>query len=250
MKPLTASELIQLDKRLEVKLLQCYPIPEQVVWQAGKQDYSEDAIYLKQVPDSTKCGQWIVEQLLANDRGHYGPLEHPHLTLNVCGFVHSVMVQARTHRVGITFDVQSQRYTGKRVQKVIQGLLDVEDVFYLRPVAHYIDRQGDRYFYSEADRQEDIVDILSASDKYNRRRLMKYNEEHIRDLLPQAIRQHFVVTMNLRSVLHFMDLRAKRDAQLEIQALCELMWPIVKRWAPNVCEYYEEKRLHKAKLAP
>lgn len=75
-------------------------------------------------------------------------------------------------------------------------------------------------------------------------------EEHIRDYLPQAIRQNFVVSFNLRSVLHFMDLRAKMDAQLEIQALCAQMAPLLEKWAPNVWKYYEEKRLHKGKLAP
>lgn len=248
MKPISAQDLIDFDKNLKVEVLQCYPIPEQVVWQAGKQDYSEDPIYDKVVPKNH--GEWIVERLLSNDKGHWGPLEHPHITLNVCGFVHSVMVQARTHRVGISFDVQSQRYTGRRVQKVANNLLEVEDVFYLRPPGYYIDRQGDKYYYAQEDIREDISDIILACQKYDRRRLLNYNEEHIRDLLPQAIRQHFVVTMNLRSVLHFMDLRAKRDAQVEIQALCELMWPTIKKWAPNVCEYYEEKRLGKGKLSP
>jgi thymidylate synthase (FAD) len=62
--------------------------------------------------------------------------------------------------------------------------------------------------------------------------------------------QNFVVSFNLRSVLHLMDLRAKLDAQLEIQALCEQMSPLVERWAPNVWKYYEEKRLHRARLSP
>jgi thymidylate synthase (FAD) len=75
-------------------------------------------------------------------------------------------------------------------------------------------------------------------------------EEHIRDYLAQAIRQNFVVSFNLRSVLHFMDLRAKMDAQLEIQALCEQLAPLVQKWSPNVWNYYEEKRLKKAKLSP
>jgi thymidylate synthase (FAD) len=75
-------------------------------------------------------------------------------------------------------------------------------------------------------------------------------EEHIRDYLPQAIRQNFVVSFNLRSVLHFMDLRSKLDAQLEIQALCDAIAPHLKLWAPNVWTYYEEKRLHKARLSP
>lgn len=247
-KPVTPQELIALDKKLKVEVLQCYSVPEQVIWQAAKNDYSEEPIFDKEVPKDP--GKWIVDSLLANDRGHYGCLEHPHITFNCSGFVHSVMVQGRTHRVGHSWDCQSQRYTGKRVQKVANGLLNVEDVFYLRPEGHYIDRQGDRYFYSEDDRQEDIADILLACQKYHERRLKKYNEEHIRDLLPQAIRQNFVFTVNLRSALHFMDLRAKRDAQLEIQALCELLWPKLKRWAPNVCAYYEEKRLHRARLAP
>jgi thymidylate synthase (FAD) len=75
-------------------------------------------------------------------------------------------------------------------------------------------------------------------------------EEHIRDYLPQAIRQNFVVSFNLRSVLHFMDLRSKLDAQIEIQALCDAMVPELQKWAPNVWKYYEEKRLHRARLSP
>jgi thymidylate synthase (FAD) len=75
-------------------------------------------------------------------------------------------------------------------------------------------------------------------------------EEHIRDYLAQAIRQNFVVSFNLRSVLHFMDLRSKLDAQLEIQALCDSFAPELQKWTPNIWAYYEEKRLHKARLSP
>ena len=74
--------------------------------------------------------------------------------------------------------------------------------------------------------------------------------DSIRDYLAQAIRQNFVVSFNLRSVLHIMDLRAKMDAQLEIQALCEQLVPHLQKWSPNVWKYYEEKRLHKARLSP
>jgi thymidylate synthase ThyX len=40
------------------------------------------------------------------------------------------------------------------------------------------------------------------------------------------------------------------DAQLEIQALCAQITPHLEKWAPNVWNYYKEKRLYKAKLAP
>jgi thymidylate synthase (FAD) len=47
-----------------------------------------------------------------------------------------------------------------------------------------------------------------------------------------------------------LDLRAKLDAQLEIQALSEAMIPATKEWVPEIFSYYEEKRLHKARLSP
>jgi thymidylate synthase (FAD) len=76
------------------------------------------------------------------------------------------------------------------------------------------------------------------------------SEEHARELIPYAIRQHFVVSFNLRSLLHFMDLRAKRDAQLEIQQMCELLWPHFNGWSPEIAAWYEAHRLNKGRLAP
>ncbi len=76
------------------------------------------------------------------------------------------------------------------------------------------------------------------------------SEEHLRDYLPQNIRQNFVVSFTLRSLLHFLDLRAKLDAQLEIQALCEAMIEPTRLWVPEIFGHYEEKRLRKARLAP
>jgi thymidylate synthase (FAD) len=75
-------------------------------------------------------------------------------------------------------------------------------------------------------------------------------EEHLRDYLPQNIRQNFVVTFSLRSALHFLDLRAKLDAQVEIQALSEGMVSVMREWVPEIFGYYEDRRLHKARLAP
>jgi len=251
MKPVKSKDLLEMDKNLQVVKLGAIENPQQMVWYAGKQDYSEYPIYTKTPPDEEKAGKWVVEQLLANDRGHYGPLEHPGLILNVSGYVHNVMVQARTHRVGVSFDVQSQRYTGKRVLKVAEGELSPEDVFYVRPAGFYTNRKGKKYDWTEENRQRKLGLALAACKEYaNDYHEIGASEEHIRDYLPQGIRQDFVVSFNLRSVLHFLDLRSKLDAQLEIQALCEQMCPIIKEWAPEVWDYYETKRLHRAKLSP
>lgn len=250
MKPITAKDLLELDKNLEVVMLQCYPIPEQVIYQAAKCDYSEVPIHRQQIPNPADCGQWIVDRLLSNDKGHWGPLEHPGITFSVSGYVHNVMVQARTHRVGITFDVQSQRYTGERVVKVANGELNPEDVFYVRPSGFYVNRYGKKYDWTEEHRQRKLDRIVNECKEYALYYGEGVCEEHIRDYLPQAIRQNFVMSVNLRSVLHLLDLRAKMDAQLEIQALCEQIGPHLERWAPNVWNYYLTKRLHRAKLAP
>ena len=249
MRPIKAKDLLELDKRLEVVKLQCYPIPEQVIYQAAKNDYSEIPIQYQEIPSPRKCGEWIVEALLGNDRGHYGCLEHPHITFSASGYVHNVPMQARTHRIA-TFDVQSQRYTGRRVLKVAEGELDPEDVFYVRPTGFYVNRKGKKYDWTEENRQRKLERIVDECKEYAEYYNQGVCEEHLRDYLPQAIRQNFVFTMNLRGILHFLDLRAKMDAQLEIQALCEQIAPILKDWAPNVWNYYEEKRLYRARLSP
>jgi thymidylate synthase (FAD) len=250
MRPIKAADLLELDPRLQTVILQCYPVPEQVIYQAAKCDYSETPIHEQSIPNSLDCGKWVVEHLLSNDMGHWGPLEHPQITFSVSGYVHNVIVQARTHRVGTTWDVKSQRYTGKQVLKVAKDELPVEDVFYIRPPGYYTNRQGKKYDWTLADYNDELDFIYEGCKRY----AIKYEkgmcEEHIRDYLPQAIRQNFVVSFNLRSVLHFMDLRAKMDAQLEIQALCAQIAPLLEKWAPNVWKYYEEKRLHRARLSP
>lgn len=253
MKPVNAKELIKLDGKMKVTKLQAYMIPEQVVWQAAKNDYSEIAIEDAKTPLPNDCGKWIVEELLANERGHWGPLEHPQITFSCTGFVHSVIVQARTHRIGTSWDVQSQRYTGKRVVKVANGELKPEEVFYIRPPGFYTNRKGKKYEWTEDQYNKKLELCLQAAKDYNddcSEEGGNLSEEHARDYLPQAIRQNFVVSFNLRSILHFMDLRAKLDAQLEIQALCELFAPELEAWVPNVWKYYEEKRLHRARLSP
>jgi thymidylate synthase (FAD) len=562
MKPIKAKDLLELDKRLEVVKLQCYALPEQVIYQAAKCDYSETPIQDQEIPSNGKCGEWVVERLLSNEKGHWGPLEHPAITFSVSGYVHNVAMQARTHRIGCclsgdttvyfthpslssgevyysktikelsdlwfngrkhqrtqadadymksqisnrqlmhlnedtlqlqptnitniyengekevwevtiqegnnsnsikttldhkfftpsgwkrlkelsvddevyvvshksnsiernipvfsedeiknevwrsikkypdyevsnlgnvrswapkkhrgklvqkktpskktlcgrgktnylyvslgnpskgvgisdrvnvhtlvlesfegekdsqsvarhldgnsynnkitnlrwgtqdenakdrsthkvtykkqgsvgvitqikcvgvemtydlevkgpyhnfiangivvhnSFDVQSQRYTGKRVIKVASGELKPEEVFYVRPPGFYTNRYGKKYDWTLSDYNDELDFIYEGCKRYATKYEKGMCEEHIRDYLAQAIRQNFVVSFNLRSVLHLLDLRAKMDAQLEIQALCEQIAPHLEKWAPNVWKFYEEKRLHRARLSP
>jgi thymidylate synthase (FAD) len=240
-----------MDPYFRVETVVATPRPNRAIYTAMHQDYAED-FALDDLPDLTEAelGDIIVKRLLKGERGHYGCLEHVQITLNCGWFPHSVMQQARTHRIGISFDVQSGRYTGQRIVQVTTGARDVEEVFYLRPVGTYSDRQGKRYAYTEDMRKIDRIMCIDSAGRYKLALNAGLSEEHAREQIPYCIRQHFVVSFTLRAALHFMDLRAKLDAQDEIRQLCELIWPHIKAWTPEVAEWYEKARMHKARLAP
>ena len=239
-------------ERFRVDLIAATPNPQQCVYAGMHQDYCEGFVADDRAewPDEAKAGEICVKRLLAGERGHYGPLEHAQIVLNVGWFPHSVMQQARTHRVGVSFDVQSMRYTGDRIAKAAAGELDLEEVFYLRPVGDYSDRQGKKYPYTAVERAKDLEICRQAACRYRDLLAAGFAEEHARGILPFDYRQHFVVSFTLRAFLHFLDLRSKLDAQLEIRQLCDLMWPHLVDWAPQFADWYEKTRLHKARLAP
>ena len=240
-----------MDPLFRVGVITQTPNVQTAVWAGMHQDYAEGFILDEPFPSESAAGEIAVKRLLAGDRGHYGPLEHGQIVF-ACGyFPHSVMQQARTHRVGVSFDVQSLRYTGARVCAAARGELHLEDVFYLRPVGEYRDREGKRYEYSEWHRASDIAVLRIVADHYTSRvEESGFAEEHARGLLAFDVRQHFVVSFSLRALLHFLDLRAKADAQQEIRWLCELMLPHLRTWAPEIAAWYETTRLGRARLAP
>jgi thymidylate synthase (FAD) len=144
----------------------------------------------------------------------------------------------------------SFRYTGQRIIDVVEGKRDLEEVFYLRPLGDYTDRQGKRYDYTEDLRQQDLDWCMAGCKRYADRISQGFSEEHARGLIPFDVRQHWVLSANTRSLMHLLDLRWKLDAQLEAQQLCELIWVHFKAWVPSIADWYETTRLKKARLAP
>lgn len=260
------------DPHFTVTVLSQTERPQRLIYAAMHQDYSEHCISEKwesSIITETTAGAIITKRLLAHQ--HFGPLEHPSITFSTGYFPHSVLQQARTHRVGTTWDSQSNRYTSQRILDLaslieqikertpnlsIQELAalvapDIEKVFYLRPPGEYTDRQGDRYHYTTDHRLNDLVLVLHCVLHYKENvEEHGYSEEHARGLIPFDIRQHFVVSFNVRSLMHFMDMRMPLDAQYEIRCLCELMWPHFQDWVPAVADWYSKTRKGKNKLAP
>jgi len=222
--------------------------PQQLIYIALHNDYSEDFVCSTSLPED-RAGEIAVERLLKGGKGHFGPLEHPQLSLALKAD-HNTLMQLRTHRVGISFDVQSMRYSGQRIEKVAAGEIPIEQVFYVRPPGKYRDRQGDPYEWTDDDVEESLAMSLSSAIDYARLRERGVAEEHARGVLITNYYQNAVVSANLRTWLHLLDVRLKADAQFEIRCLMELVAAQVQRWVPEIYAWYSEHRRSKALLAP
>lgn len=251
------------DTLFRVEVLSKTERPNLLSYLAMHQCYAETNVYdeyldLVQLSEQ-ELGERVVKHCIKH--GHYSIIEHPTITFNIIGFPHSVMVQMTRHR-HLSFSVQSQRYTGKRVEDLSRKIEEfcygssealkevISPVFYFRPVDNYVDREGKKYFYSEKQRTEDMITTASLVEKYAKQIEIGFAPEHARDLLPQNIRQDFVVTMNARSLLHFCDLRLPKDAQPEIRTLAEMLFNKFSEWMPEVSEHYRKTRFGRNKLSP
>tara|TARA_B100000035_G_scaffold290823_1_gene278228 strand:+ start:2876 stop:3547 length:672 start_codon:yes stop_codon:yes gene_type:complete len=223
-------------------------MPQQVVYTALHTDYSEDFIAGTEIPED-ECGKIAVKRLLQGNKGHYGCLEHPQLSLAIKAD-HNTIMQLRTHRVGCTFDVQSMRYTGERIQKCALRQIPVEEVFYCRPPGKYNDRQGDPYTWTEQDVQDYMAVCWSSAMDYDRLRTQGVSEEHARMVLATGYYQNALISGSLRFWLHLLDVRSKANAQLEVRIAMDLIALQVQRWCPEIFSWWQANRQGKAILAP
>lgn len=126
----------------------------------------------------------------------------------------------------------------------------LEAIAYLRPVGEYQSRKGKKFNYTEEMREKDLGVIANCAVNYALNLQLGMPPEHARGTITFDYRQHFVVTFNLRSLLHFLDLRAKPNAQWEIVQLAELIMKEAKLWCPEIMAWYEDNRYRKAILSP
>lgn len=241
-------ELSITDPLMRVSTLSATVNPQYLCWLSMHQDYSSEPVdnFPGGLPEEV-YGQRVVDRCVKY--GHWGVLEHPSITLSCAYVPHSVLQQARTHRVAVSFDCQSFRYTSESLTRV-KTIKDVEKSIYLRPIGYYTDRKGKKYEYNEDQRISDLYYCLHSIQRYTVRIAEGMSEEHARGMLPFDYRQHFVVTFNARSLLHFCDLRYKADAQLEIQWLAHGIFARFSEWMPEIAAHYANTRLGKGRLAP
>lgn len=162
--------------------------------------------------------------------GHWSPLMHTALTVLVeCPI--STARQIFKHTVGVTFNESSGRYR------------ELEPVFHIpaygRPlvqtgkVGQYVFEPGTNAQYVIArDARKSVARV--AWDEYQMQLDLGVAREVARDVLPVSIYTQFYMTLNLRSALHFLDLRQHSTAQYEIHEVADRLEEIVADKFPLV----------------
>lgn len=257
-----------MDKHFRVEVVTKTPNPQQAIWISQHQCVCEGAAIDDPLPSEEKAGEAIAKHLLPF--GHWSPTEAAQITFNVIGMSHRVMQQITRHRIGVHFSVQSFRYTGQRIGQ-LGAMLDefslqghdlstamqdpkmaewANELFYLRPVGEYRDREGKSCNYTEESRLRDLTRCAMMATWYYERFAEGMPEEMAAGLLPMDTRQNWVMSMNVRSMCGYFDRRTPENAQLEIRWLSELLWPHFEEWVPAIAAWYKAKRYGKNKLAP
>lgn len=96
---------------LNVSLIEYTTKPQNVMAMAAKLCYSgKDMQDLKEEVDSKDAGKFVE---MLREIGHESPLEHVSFTFGVEGISRTCLAQLTRHRIA-SFNVQSQRYVGKK----------------------------------------------------------------------------------------------------------------------------------------
>ncbi|MDH4139664.1 MAG: FAD-dependent thymidylate synthase [Coriobacteriia bacterium] len=196
---------------MDVRLLQHTPDPQLAVAVAARLCYAPvGAAELMEAMDDEKAER-VLRTIMTS--GHFSALEHASYTFAIDGVSRALTHQLVRHRVA-SYNQQSQRYV---------AFVD-EPCFIVPPSI-------------EADPAvREAFDAANAASFGAYRCLMESGipAEDARYVLPNAMETKIVVTMNMRELLHFFELRCCKRAQWEICDLALRMLDLVEPTAPYV----------------
>ncbi|WP_017659017.1 FAD-dependent thymidylate synthase [Baaleninema simplex] len=258
MKLATAKDLLENCPKLRVEIDPdgTSPSPNRAIWKGQHQCVYEGFAFDDKAPDERQAGKSVVNTLLKANKGHYSPLRWAHVVLHMNGFDHNTIMQFVRHQDSAHL-VQSMRYTGKRIaawckqQKDRESIDGIEEIHYQRPAGFtYVDRYGQKVEYTEELRQQDLKRAAQSYFEYAEQVDLGYPFEMARGCLPTGFRQNYTLAADLQALLHILDQRTKKDAQIEAQVLADLILNQLDRWVPEIAHWYRDARYGKAILAP
>lgn len=196
---------------MDVRLLYHTPDPERAIAAAARLCYAPvgAAELLEHMDDDAV--RRVLRTIITS--GHTSALEHASYTFAIDGVSRAMTHQLVRHRLA-SYNQQSQRYVS----------FAEEPVFVVPP----------RVAADPAALERFEAANKSAFEAYRALIDSGVEAEDARYLLPNAVETKIVVTMNLRELLHFFELRCCKRAQWEIRQAALLMLELAEPTAPYV----------------
>ena len=242
---------------MKIILLSHTPNPEKIIAASAKLCYSPsdvDGLLQNLTPESIET---FINKLIS--LGHESPLEHCSFTFAIEGVSRSLTHQLVRHRLA-SYSQKSQRYvsedqfdyiipksiesnpTAKKVYDQCMGNLQsnyeklrdliLNDILIKEyGPEDYVEKDGSReYFSSTLDvYNEYVTNGAEEQKKEYKKRLSKHIKTAIEDaryILPNACETKIIMTMNIRSLLHYFQERCCNRAQTEHR---ELAWALLEK---------------------
>lgn len=191
---------------MNVTLIRHTLTPEELVALGAKLCYSKTNLLDLQQQVAKSDQEGFCRKIIG--MGHESVLEHASFTFGVEDVSRVLLAQLTRHRLA-SFSVQSQRYCGADMELVIPGSMCIPELV------------------------EDTVAVRRAVEELYRKAIwFGVPEEDARYLTLQAGTTRLMVTMNVRELRRFFELRCCNRAQWEIRALADEMLRICKEVAP------------------
>lgn len=196
---------------MDVRLLNHTPDPERAIAAAARLCYAPvgAAELLEQM--SEEAVRRVLKTIITS--GHTSALEHASYTFAIDGVSRALTHQLVRHRLA-SYNQQSQRYVKYD-----------EAPNFVVPPAVAADEEAAARFEAATRAAFEAYGVLLAAG---------IPAEDARYLLPNAMETKIVVTMNIRELLHFLELRCCKRAQWEIRELALSMLELAEPTAPYI----------------
>ena len=209
---------------MQVKLIDYAQAPLEKLYAAFRTCYSGDTpIEIWQKIEAEKIGHDRIREFVGErlKTGHASPLEQVVFWFAIAGVSRSLSHQFVRHRIGISFEQQSQRYVKFKQERLA----------YVMPES-----------WTRAKLDDEFAELLRKTSELYRRALDSgIPAEDARFILPNAAPTNFHVMVNFAEMLHICDLRLCVRAQWEIRRMVALMRAEIKRVLPEIAVFLQPK---------
>jgi len=209
---------------MQVRLIDHARAPLEKLYAAFRTCYSADTpIEIWQKIEAEKISREKIREFIGErlKTGHASPLEQVVFWFAIAGVSRSLSHQFVRHRIGISFEQQSQRYVRFKQERLAFVLPDS---------------------WTRAKLDDEFAELLAQTSKlYARALAAGIPAEDARFVLPNAAPTNFHVMVNFAEMLHICDLRLCVRAQWEIRRMVALMRAEIKRVLPEIAIFLQPK---------